>query len=153
MSVYAVIENGIVTNVIKASNWPGGVDITSMSPRPSIGWTYNGEDFAPPAPSTEELDGPGPFLSNYAFDMRFTLPERIAIKRLALETDSNGISTDTALAVQTNLERAAKARYVNPNRQATRDGVMQFVTLGVLSEARALEILDAPIQKHEEWTP
>ena len=153
MSIYAVIENGVVTNVIKASNWPGGVDITGMSPRPNIGWTYDGTDFAPPASSTEEVDGPGPFLSNYAFDMRFTLPERIAIKRAALGTDSAGTPTDTALAVQTNLERAAKARYVNPNRQATRNGVMQFVALGILTEARAIEILDAPIQKHEEWTP
>ena len=98
-------------------------------------------------------DGPGPFLSNYAFDMRYTLPERIAIKRLADERSADGTYTDTALAVQVNIERAQKAQYVDTKLQATRKGVMQFVTLGVFSEARALEILDAPIQPHEMYTP
>lgn len=94
-------------------------------------------------------DGSGPFLSNYAFDMRYTLPERIAIKRLADQRNPDGSYTDTALAVQVNVERAQKAKFVNPQRTETRNGVMQFVTLGVLTEERALEILDAPVQPHE----
>ena len=152
MSIYAVISNGVVVNLIRGNGLTSGIDITELDPRPAIGWTYDGTDFAP-AVTGYEPDGAGPFLSNYAFDMRFTLPERIAIERLALQKDTSGEFTDTALAVQTNLNRAAKAKYTNPNRQATRNGVMQFVALGVLTEERALEILDSPIQQCEEWTP
>ena len=157
-TIFAIIENGVVANVIVADEWPDGINVTDLTPRPGVGWLYDGQGFTPPAAEPEpELptspDGPGPFLTNYAFDMRYTLPERIAIKRLADERSTDGTYTDTALAVQVNIERAQKAQYVDTKLQATRKGVMQFVTLGVLSEARALEILDAPIQPHEMYTP
>ena len=84
--------------------------------------------------------------------MRYTLPERIAIKRLADQRNPDGSYTDTALAVQVNVERAQKAKFVNPQRAETRNGVMQFVALGVLTAARALEILDTPIQPFEAYT-
>jgi hypothetical protein len=47
----AIIEGGIVANVIVADSWPGGIDITDLTPRPGPGWTYDGQSFAPPAPS------------------------------------------------------------------------------------------------------
>lgn len=96
-------------------------------------------------------DGPGPFLTNYAFDMRYSLPERIAIERLALEKDANGEFTDNAIAAQVSLTRANKAGYTNPKRSETRVGVMAFVQAGILTNERALEILDAPIQPKEEY--
>ena len=115
-------------------------------------WEYAGDEPAP-TPEPSNPDGDGPFLSNYAFDMRYTLPERIAIKRLADQRNPDGSYTDTALAVQVNVERAQKAKFVNPQRAETRNGVMQFVALGVLTQARALEILDTPIQPFEAYTP
>lgn len=158
MSILAIIENGVVANVIVADEWPNGIDVTDLTPRPGIGWLYDGQAFTPPAAEPEpepdaNPDGPGPFLSNYAFDMRYTLPERIAIKRLADQRNPDGSYTDTALAVQVNVERAQKAKFVNPQRAETRNGVMQFVALGVLTQARALEILDTPIQPFEAYTP
>lgn len=159
-TIFATIENGVVANVIVADEWPDGINVTDLTPRPGIGWLYDGQDFTPPAaepdPDPEpptSPDGPGPFLSNYAFDMRYALPERIAIKRLADQRNPDGSYTDTALAVQVNVERAQKAKFVNPQRAETRNGVMQFVALGVLTEARALEILDTPIQPFEAYTP
>lgn len=156
MPILAIIENDTVANVIVADAWPNSIDVTDMTPRPGPGWAYDGVTFTPPLadpqPDTNP-DGSGPFLSNYAFDMRYTLPERIAIKRLADQRNPDGSYTDTALAVQVNVERAQKAKFVNPQRAETRNGVMQFVALGVLTEARALEILDAPIQPYEAYTP
>ncbi|PJK08000.1 hypothetical protein CO610_07500 [Lysobacteraceae bacterium NML95-0200] len=165
--IYALIDDGLVTNVITAETaWPEGIDVTDFDPQPGIGWQYDGETFTPPPPpevpepsepqppAHTPPDGDGPFLSNYAFDMRFTLPERIAVKQKAMVTP--GMTPEqvaTALAVQVNIERAAKATFVNPQRPETRAGVMQFVQLGVLTQERALEILDAPIQPHEVYHP
>lgn len=48
----AIIENGIVANVILADGWPGAIDVTDITPRPAPGWTFDGEAFSPPAPVT-----------------------------------------------------------------------------------------------------
>lgn len=53
--IYALIQSGIVVNTIIADPsdpedpsylW---VDITSVTPQPGIGWSYNGSTFTPPA--------------------------------------------------------------------------------------------------------
>jgi hypothetical protein len=160
MSRIALIRNGVVENVIEADMEFAlslGFDAVVETDVAAPGWGYiSGEFIAPapdpdPQPDPSNPDGDGPFLSNYAFDMRYTLPERIAIKRLADQRNEDGSYTDTALAVQVNVERAQKAKFVNPQRTETRKGVMQFVALSILTEDRALEILDAPIQPEEEW--
>jgi len=51
MRTLAIIESGIVTNVILADSWPNAIDVTDLTPRPGPGWTYDGQSFAPPAPS------------------------------------------------------------------------------------------------------
>ena len=157
MAVFSIVKSGVVVNTVVAQEWPNGIDVTDLTPRPGIGWLYDGQAFTPPAAQPQpdppsNPDGPGPFLSNYAFDMRYTLPERIAIKQLADQRNPDGSFTTTAYAVQVNVERAAKAKFINTQRAETRSGVMQFVALGVLTEARALEILDAPIQPFETYT-
>lgn len=161
MSRIALIKNSVVENVIEADMEFAlslGYDLAIESDTAGTGWQYNGGEFiAPPTPDPQpetpaSPDGDGPFLSNYAFDMRYTLLERIAIKRLADQRNPDGSYTDTALAVQVNVERAQKAKFVNPQRAETRNGVMQFVALGVLTAARALEILDTPIQPFEAYT-
>lgn len=48
----AIINNGIVTNVCVGQATPHGaeiaIDVTSVSPRPGPGWSYDGVHFAPP---------------------------------------------------------------------------------------------------------
>lgn len=165
MSRIALIRDGVVENTIEADMEFAlslGFDAVVETDVAAPGWGYVGGEFIAPAPAPQpepepepeaNPDGSGPFLSNYAFDMRYTLPERIAIKRLADQRNEDGSYTDTALAVQVNVERAQKAKFVNTQRAETRNGVMQFVALGVLTEARALEILDTPIQPFEAYTP
>ena len=57
MSVYATVDNGIVTNIVEwdgdTSLWqpPEGntaVLVTSATASPSIGYTYNGTSFSAP---------------------------------------------------------------------------------------------------------
>lgn len=163
MSRIALIRNGVVENVIEADMEFAqslGFDAVVETDVAAPGWGYAGGEFIAPVPAPQpepepeaNPDGSGPFLSNYAFDMRYTLPERIAIKQLADQRNPDGSFTTIAYAVQVNVERAAKAKFVNPQRAETRNGVMQFVALGVLTEARALEILDTPIQPFEAYTP
>jgi hypothetical protein len=65
MGVYALIKNGVVENAIVAdaafisnieSNYDQSIDVTSMEPRPSVGWTYDSgtETFTDPSVPIEE---------------------------------------------------------------------------------------------------
>lgn len=55
MRIFAIIESGVVTNVIRAESWPGGIDVTNTAPRPGPGWTYDGMSFAPPPVAPVEV--------------------------------------------------------------------------------------------------
>jgi hypothetical protein len=59
MQVWAVIVSGVVINVVTAveetaligaPEGASAVRIDTVSPVPGIGWSYDGEDFAEPAP-------------------------------------------------------------------------------------------------------
>lgn len=84
----ALIENGIVTNVIVADAWPSGIDVTDLTPRPGPGWAYNGTTFSPPAPPAQAPSAPTttPFMSHFGFLSRLSPTERTAI-RAATKTD------------------------------------------------------------------
>lgn len=55
MRYFALLTGNTVTNVIVANAWPGGIDVTDLNPRPSIGWTYDGVTFSPPVPTPVTL--------------------------------------------------------------------------------------------------
>lgn len=50
MAQFAIITNGVVANVIEApEGWPTGINITTLDPKPAIGWAYaDGAFVAPP---------------------------------------------------------------------------------------------------------
>ncbi|HEX8586179.1 MAG TPA: hypothetical protein VF680_17435 [Allosphingosinicella sp.] len=52
--VFAIVESGVVTNVINAESWQGGIDVTNVTPRPGPGWTYSNGVFTAPAPVVRE---------------------------------------------------------------------------------------------------
>ena len=82
MRTLAIIENGIVANVIIADAWPNAVDVTDLTPRPGPGWTYDGQSFAPPAQS-EPVVQTTPYMTQYGWLSRITQPKRTAIRNLA----------------------------------------------------------------------
>lgn len=49
--IFALVEAGVVANVIHAEAWDGGIDVTDLSPRPGPGWLYDGTTFTPPPAS------------------------------------------------------------------------------------------------------
>jgi len=49
MKTFAIIDNGSVVNTVVADDgYSLGIDITDISPMPSIGWSYDGSVFHPP---------------------------------------------------------------------------------------------------------
>lgn len=92
MAEFAIIEDGRVVNVIVApADWPEGVNITALDPKPAIGWGYeNGAFVAPPlvTPPEPEPSAPTttPFMSHFGFLSRLSPTERTAI-RTATKTD------------------------------------------------------------------
>jgi hypothetical protein len=88
MPIYAIIENGKVANVIDApEGWPAGINVSTLSPVPGIGWSYeNGLFAAPEAESTQPAPTTTPYMSHFGFLSRLTQPERTAIRN-ATATD------------------------------------------------------------------
>lgn len=160
--MYALIQSGIVVNIIEADREFAatieGYDhvIEAQHGQANIGDQYVDGQFVQVRPAPVPESGPQlpdtNYLTQYAFDMRFTLMERVKIEQAAIVKD--GMTEEqvvTALAIRVNLDRAKKAQYIDTTLEATRNGVMQFVQLGLLTEARAYEILDTPALEHEVY--
>lgn len=98
----------------------------------------------------EALLEPPRYLSTLAFDNRFTAVERAMIDLASIDTP-----TDTqekrmgAAMIRVWLQRATKATFIDPTRADTRAGVLGLEGMGLLTEGRALEILDTPISDDE----
>lgn len=74
MPHFALIQNGVVANIIVAADWPGGVDITALDPKPGIGWTFANGTFTPPVP-TPPVVAVTPLMTHLAFLERMTAEE------------------------------------------------------------------------------
>ena len=60
MAKFAVVSDGIVKNIIRADQGysvPGAtlIDLGGVNPAPLIGWSYDGESFAPAVEIPEEI--------------------------------------------------------------------------------------------------
>lgn len=75
----AIIENGVVANVILADSWPSGIDITDITPRPGPGWLYDGQVFTAPEP-VEPVVQTTPYMTHIGFLLRMTPQERTAVR-------------------------------------------------------------------------
>lgn len=81
----AIIDGGIVANVILADAWPDGIDVTDLSPRPGPGWTYDGTTFVSPA-AVETVVQTTPYMTHFGFLSRLTPQERTRVRK-AVATD------------------------------------------------------------------
>ena len=77
----AIIEGGIVANVIVADAWPNAIDVTDLVPRPGPGWSFYGETFAPPAP-VDPVVQTTPYMTQYGWLSRISQQKRTAIRNL-----------------------------------------------------------------------
>lgn len=86
MPVFAIIESGVVSNVVLADAYPGAVDVTDVVPRPSIGWLFGVDGFAPPAPVLPAIEYT-PLMTQEAFVSRLDFMTEFVPVNAARRTD------------------------------------------------------------------
>lgn len=139
----AIVDAGKVVNIIVvepnssilAKN-PEWIFIGQNPQDVGIGWTYNGVSFSPPPPVPEYY---GTVISKVAFRFRLTDAEYVGILSAA-KTD-----IEVASWVET-FNMSVKIDLAN---QRTKDGVQNLVGKNLLTQARADEILNDPVQPGE----
>ena len=139
MGRYAVVKNTIVDNIAIADG-PLETDgtwicVDDVVPQPGPGWSYDGENFAPPPP-------PPPLpniITKLAMIGRFT------------EAEYEGVLTaaKTDVQVQGWLDRFYAANQIDLDDDRTVSGIDLLVSKDLLTEERGQEILTNPVQPNE----
>ena len=93
-------------------------------------------------------------ITQLAFRNRFTSAEKMALEMAALDDPTAPMAQrQQAAAIRVHLADVAASTFIDLAAQDTRDGVLALEAGGLLTEGRALEILDAPVQPHERSLP
>jgi len=139
---FAVIKGEIVDGIAISDEpldlGPGHlwIDVTDMFPQPARDWTYNDGVFSePPVPPRPVYT----VISKVAFRFRFTDAEYAGIINAARTDAEVQVWYDTFNMVAT----------IDLDNQRTKDGVANLVSKNLLTQARATEILTAPVQPNE----
>jgi hypothetical protein len=141
MSLYAVIKGGVVDGIAIADApletgdiW---VCVDGMNPMPGPTWTYeNGVFSLPVAPAAPLLPN---IITKVAFRFRMTDAEYVGVLSAA--------KTDVEVASW--VETFNMVSSIDLDNQRTKDGVANLVSKNLLTQARANEILTAPVQPGE----
>ena len=89
-------------------------------------------------------------ITKLAFRNRFTSTEKVAIEFTCLDDPAAPMPQRLqSAALRANQADLAAATFVDLAREDTRAGVQMLEAAGLLTEGRALEILDAPILPQE----
>jgi hypothetical protein len=136
MPIYAIIENGKVVNVIDApEGWPVGINVSTLSPVPGIGWSYeSGQFIQPEAEAGPSVPTTTPYMSHFGFLSRLTQPERSAIR--------NATATDPVLDDAMFLFDSAER--IDVTLVETQQLVGYLALVGLISSDRIPQLL-API--------
>jgi len=143
MSRYAVVFGDVVDGIAIA-DFPleeaGGiwVLIDGMNPEPRPGWKYENGTFSPPFTPPPPAPLPN-IITKVAFRFRMTDAEYVGV--------INAAKTDVEVAAW--VETFNMVSRINLDDQRTKDGVAKLVSKGLLTEARANEILTNPVQPSE----
>lgn len=132
MARVAIIENGIVANVIVAESAAAGVDVTDIIVGP--GWTWDGQTFTPP-PTEQPAIPPASQWKSYGY-----------AEFIDALTPDEAVAFVQAKAAQPRLEvwvELARVRGINFDDPATRAAAPLLVSLGVLTAARLDELMQA----------
>jgi hypothetical protein len=137
MNRYALIVNGSVDMVVEQNETPTvfgstWIDVTGMNVGPQD--LYDGASFTKYVPSPEPR-----VISKVAFRFRLTDSEYVGILSAA--------KTDVEVAAW--IETFNMSTTIDLDNQRTKDGVQNLVGKNLLTQARADEILNAPVQPGE----
>jgi len=141
MGLYAIVKGTLVDGIAIADG-PLDADgvwvcIDNLSPAPGPTWTYENGVFSPPV---DPLPAATPnIITKVAFRFRMTDAEYVGIISAA--------KTDAEVAAW--VETFNMVSRINLDDQRTKDGVANLVSKNLLTQARANEILTAPVQPSE----
>lgn len=137
--IAAIIQNNIVESVkemtdeeilLELPHCQQIVDVTNETVQPSAGWLFLGNRFEPP----QGVDGkPKMIITRLAFRNRFTLQEKAALYTIAASAQG--------LPIKIYLDDLSAATFIDLSRQETISGIQTLAAIGVLTNARATEIL------------
>jgi hypothetical protein len=142
MSLYAVIKGDVVDGIAIADapletdgEW---VLIDGMNPAPGPRWTYKNGVFSPPPAPPAPPPLPN-IITKVAFRFRMTDTEYVGV--------INAAKADVEVAAW--VETFNMVSKIDLDDQRTKDGVANLVSKNLLTQARADEILTAPVQPGE----
>ena len=118
--------------------YQAGHDITDANPSPQVGWVFDGQKLNPPDGQSAT---PTRKISRLAMRQRFTFPELIAIQTAAKAN----------VAIEVLVNNLSVATYIDLNRADTAGGLYLLASAGVITLARANEIINNPIQDYEKY--
>ena len=89
-------------------------------------------------------------ITRLAFRNRFTQTEKVTLELAAMDDPTAPMAQrQLAAAIRVHLADVAASTFIDLCSQDTRAGVQALVAGGLLTEGRALEILDAPVTPGE----
>lgn len=138
MNRYAIIDNGIVTNIVAAEDPMDAGWIHNPPAKASIGWGYDGSKFIEPdkkAPASVKI-------TKLAFRNRFTFAEKVAIETAA-ESDPT---------VRVLLKDQEAATFIDLARLDTQQGVQLLASKNLITTERAEAVLSLSVQPEEAFT-
>ena len=143
---YALIQNGVVTNVIEADpdHLPELPDTTLMpSKTAGIGWTYADGTFVEANYPGVEPAPPIPRITRLAFRNRFTQAEKVALELAALDNPSATMpQRQQSAALRAHMKDLDAASWVDLTRPETVAALQMLEASGLIGEGRAAAILD-----------
>lgn len=102
----------------------------------------------------QEWAPPPRHITRRSFTNRFTTLEEAAIDLASIDNPAGTQEQRIQAAVlRAQRRKVSESPYVDLDLQQTRAGVQALEDAGLLTEGRALQILDAPVQAHERYTP
>jgi hypothetical protein len=141
MALYAVVKGDLVDGIAVRDDSPyskpNWICVDGLDPRPGPGWTYKDGVFSPPP--IVPLPALPNIITKLAMIDRFTEAEYEGVL----------IAAKTDVQVQGWLDRFNVSNQINLDDSRTISGVNLLVSKNLLTQARADEILTAPVQPNE----
>lgn len=146
---YALIFEGVVLEVkemseaevqLAARHYQAVIDVSTMDPAPSAGWSFNGVTMLPPPEAILPKK-----ITRLAFRNRLSSVEKANIYAIAAQNSSLGF------AIRSYLDDLSAATFIDLARPDTIASVNQLVALGIFTSQRAQEILNNPILEIERF--
>jgi hypothetical protein len=136
MMTIAIVQEWVVDDIVQIdeSEYPNyakkctiAIDIDNLNPKPEVGWIFTGNALVPPTGYKPSMK-----ITKLSFRERFTLQEMVALQ----------VAKQNNPTLQVMGDNIVVATYIDLSRPDTIQGVELLVSLGLLTQDRANQILN-----------